>query len=48
MWAVLIIAGIVVYGLIICCVEAFQCNKWLGIIITVYWILLLLFIFIWG
>ena len=48
MWAILIIAGMVVYGLIICCVEAFQANKWLGIIITLYWILFLLLIIFWG
>ena len=49
MWAILIIAGALIYGIVITCVEAFQTGcVWLGIIVTLYFIFWIIFLSIWG
>lgn len=47
MWAILIILGMVIYGIVITCVEAFQVSPWVGIVVTISFILFIIYICIW-
>lgn len=48
MWAILIIVGAVIYGIVITCIESFQVSNWFGLVITASFILFIIYIFIWG